>query len=140
MKKLFAVIALAAVMVSCNSKKKDEKKDSTTDTTSTTTTTTTTTTTDNTTTTTAIGDIPKFADAEVQKYVNDYTIWVTTYVDAYKTKDMSKISKVSTEATDWAGKTQSVIMKLVNNPEESTKFSNYMTKLSEAMTAAVQMK
>jgi len=53
---------------------------------------------------------------------------------------MSSVAKLSTEATDWATKTQSVAMKLVSNADEATKFTNYMTKLSEAMTAAVQMK
>lgn len=131
MKKVFAVIALVAVMTSCKDKKKDEKKmDDTT----------TTTTTDPTTTTTTSSGVPKFADAEVQKYVDDYTAFVTSYVDAYKSKDMTKVQTLSTKATDWASRSSSIAMKLSSNVDEATKFSNYMTKLSQDMTAAMTAK
>jgi hypothetical protein len=135
MKKLFAVVALVGLMASCNSKKKDEKTDETKMDTAVTTTPPPTT--EPTTTTTTSSDIPKFADAEVQKYVDDYTAFVTSYVEAYKSKDMTKVSSLSTKMTEWASKSQSVGMKLANNPEEATKFTNYMTKLSQEMTAAV---
>ena len=137
MKKLFAVIALVAVMTSCKDKKKDEKK---MDDTTTTTTPTDPTTTDPTTTTTTSSGVPKFADAEVQKYVDDYTAFVTSYVDAYKSKDMTKVQSLSTKATEWASRSSSIAMKLSSNVDEATKFSNYMTKLSQDMTAAMTAK
>ena len=133
MKKLFAVLALAGVMVSCNNKKKEDKKPEGD----------TTVTKDNTTnnmddkTVTTNLDIPTFADAEVQKYVNDYTEFVTAYVNAYTTKDLTKIQEYSAKAMDWSSRTMSVSQKLANNPEDAKKFSDYMTKLSNQMAAAV---
>lgn len=118
-------------MTACKNKKKEEPKTNDT----TTTTTTTTTTSDNTVT----GDVPKFADAEVQKYVDDYTAFVTGFVEAYKSKDMSKISDLSTKAAEWATKTPGIAMKLATNTDEATKFQNYMTKLSKDMSDAVTM-
>ena len=135
MKKLFAILALAGVMVSCNNKKKEEKKTEGD----------TTVIKDNTTNnmddkTVTAGDIPTFSDPEVQKYVNDYTEFVTLYVNAYTTKDVSKIQEYSTKAMDWASRTMSVSQKLANNPEDAKKFSDYMTKLSDRMAAAVTVK
>jgi len=129
MKKLFAVLALVAVITSCNNKKKDEKKPDAT---------TTTTTTDPGTTTTS-SDVPKFADAEVQQYVNDYTVFVTSYVDAYKAKDMTQLTAMAQKMSDWGSKSMSVSQKLISNPDEAMKFSNYMTKLSEQLTAAMSI-
>ena len=132
MKKLIPVIALLCLMTACKNKKKEETKP--TDSTTTTTTTTTTS------TEAASGDIPKFSDPEVQKYVEDYTAFVTGYVAAYKTKDYTKIQEWSTKATDLATRSMDISKKLAANPDEATKFSNYMTKLSNDLTAAMQVK
>ena len=131
MKKVLLVLAVAGVMVACNNKKKEDK-DTKVDTT--------TTTTDkmdkmdNTTTT----GIPTFADAEVQSYVNDYTAWVNAYMDAYKTKDMTKISEYSMKAQDWSSRSMTISQKLANNPDEAKKFSDYMTKLANDMANAAK--
>lgn len=136
MKKLFAVLALVAVMTSCKDKKKDEKKPDATTTTTTTDPNSTTTTT----TTTTSSDVPTFADAEVQAYVNDYTAFVTSYVNAYKAKDMTQIAAMTQKMSDWSTRSVSVSQKLAANPDEAMKFTNYITKLSEQLTAAMQMK
>lgn len=141
MKKFFAILAIAGMIVSCNNKKEEKTETTSSDTTTTTTTpvdNTTTTATDNTTTTPA--DVPTFADAEVQKFVNDYTAFVTSYVAAYKSKDMTKISTMATDYQQWIGRTQSVGMKLANNPSDAQKFSDYMTKLSNDVQAAMAIK
>lgn len=132
MKKVFAVLALVGVLASCKDKKDEKKEDVKSDTAVVTTPPPTDPgpTTDNT-------AVPKFADAEVQKYVDDYTAFVNGYVAAYKSKDMTKITEWSTKATEWASKTQTITMKLANSPEEATKFSNYMAKLSQDMAAAM---
>jgi hypothetical protein len=130
MKKLLSLIAIVGIMASCNNKK-EEKTDTSKDTATTTTpgdNTNNTTPTDNTTPT---GDVPTFSDPEVQKYVNDYSAFVAAYVEAYKSKDMTKVQELATKQTEWSAKTQNVAMKLANNPDEATKFSNYMTKLSQ---------
>src|SRR5688572_14136528 len=134
MKKLLSLIALVGIMASCNNKK-EEKTDVKTDTTATVPA-------DNTNTTpadntTPTGDVPTFSDPEVQKYVNDYSAFVAAYVEAYKSKDMTKVQELSTKATEWTSKTQNIAMKLANNPEEATKFSNYMTKLSQDWSNAM---
>lgn len=143
MKKFFTILAIAGMIVSCNNKKEEKTETTSSDTTTTTTTpvdntTTTTTSTDNTTTTSA--DVPTFADAEVQTFVNDYTAFVTSYVAAYKSKDMTKISTMATDYQQWVGRTQSVSMKLANNPSDAQKFSDYMTKLSNDVQAAMAIK
>lgn len=127
MKKLFAVLALVGVMTSCKSKKKDEKKPEETATTTTTPTETTTTT-----------GVPTFSDPDVQKYVNDYTAFVTGYMEAYKSKDMTKIASLSTSASEWATKSMDMAKKLAANPDDAAKFSTYMTKLSNDMVEAVK--
>jgi len=140
MKKLFAVLALVGVMTSCKDKKKDEKKPEETTTTTTTTTTEPATTTTTTTETTASSDIPKFADAEVQKYVDDYTAFTTSLVAAYTSKDMTKIAALSPNAAEWASKSMDVSKKLMANPDDAAKFTAYMSKLSDQITAAMATK
>jgi len=135
MKKLFAVLALVAVMTSCKDKKKEEKKP---DATTTTTTTTEPSTTTTTTTTTTTDGVPTFKDAEVQKFVNDYTVFVNAYVAAYKTKDYTKIAAVANNVTEWTTKTSAITQKLIANPQEAQAFSSYMSKLSEQMIAATK--
>jgi hypothetical protein len=133
MKKLFAVLALVGVMTSCKSKKKDEKKPDET--------TVTTPPTDNTTPppdVTPAGDVPKFADADVQKYVDDYTAFANGLIEAYKTKDMAKIGTLSQKATEWSSKTMEISKKLMASPEEAQKFSNYITKISTDLTEAAK--
>ena len=127
MKKLFAVLALAGVMASCNNKKDEKKPDQGTSTTDTSKATTTTTTT----TTTAVAGVPTFSDPEVQQYVNDYTAFVNSYLDAYKGKDMTKVAELATKMTDWSGRSMEVGKKLVANPDEAKAFTEYMTKLSQ---------
>jgi hypothetical protein len=137
MKKLFAVLALVGVMTSCKDKKKDEKQPDATTTTTTTDPNTTTTTT--TTTTTATSGVPTFADADVQKYVNDYTDFVNAIVAAYKSKDLAKAGELAGKASEWSSKSMTIAQKLSTNPEDAKKFSDYVTKLSSDMTAAMQM-
>ena len=139
-------MTLFGVMTSCKDKKKEEKKPEET---TTSTTTSPATTTDATTEpaentapseNTGSSAMPKFADAEVQKYVEDYTAFVTTYVNAAKTKDMTKVASLTSTATQWASKSMDIAKKLMANPDDATKFSNYMSKLSDQMTAAMTVK
>ena len=130
MKKLFAVLALAGVLVSCDSKKKEDKKVEG-DTTTTTTTTVDPAPTTTTTTTTTTNETPKFADAEVQKYVDDYAAFVRSYVDAYKGKDMTKVQELSAKMSDWSTRSAAISQKLAASPDEAKKFSDYMVKLSQ---------
>lgn len=135
MKKLFAVLALVAVMTSCKDKKKDEKKtDETTVTNSDTTAkednTTTTPTTDN--TATANAEIPKFADPEVQKFVNEYSALVLDY--KANMMDPVKAQKWAQTSQEWSTKMTRVGMKIGNSPQELQKWSDWTKWLTVQMT------
>jgi hypothetical protein len=131
MKKLFAVLALVAVMTSCKDKKKEPKIDvpvpSTTETI-----------TPSSDAATTTGDVPKFSDPDVQKYANDYTAFVNGYVEAYKSKDMSKIASLATSASEWGTKSTAMFTKLATSPEEATKLTTYMSKLANDMVVAAK--
>lgn len=131
MKKVFAILAVAAVMVSCGNKKKSDKPADGKDTAATTTT-------NNGGETTPITATAGFADAEVQKYVDDYTAFVNSYLDAVKGKDMTKITDLSMKAADWANRSMDVSKKLAANPEEAKKFADIMTKLSNDWAEAAK--
>jgi len=134
MKKFFAVLAIAGVMVSCNNKKKDEKKpdgDTTTVTTNTTTTGDNTTTTTTTTTT----GVPNFKDAEVQKFANDYNAFIDQYLAGYK--DPAKMAELSKSMQDWSSRASSISMKLANDPEEAKKWTDWAMMISKKVQDAM---
>lgn len=140
MKRVLLVLAVAGVLVSCGNKKKDDKpadgKDTTVTTTTTTgdQTTTTTTTTDN---SGAVG-VPTFSDPDVQKFANDVTTFVNGYMEAAKSKDMTKITELSTKWTEWGTKATDVSMKLASKPEEAKKWADYWTKLGQQWADAAK--
>src|SRR4051812_16994413 len=118
MKKLFAVLALAGLMVACNSKKKTEKTAGTETTTPTTTTGDQTTTPTTTTTTTASTDgVPTFSDPETQKFANDYAAFIDQYITGVK--DPSKMAELSKNWMDFSKRAQDVGMKLATHPEDA---------------------
>ena len=131
MKKLFAVLALAGLMVSCSSKKKTEKtagKDTTVTTTNGGDKTTTTTTTTNT------NGVPTFSDPEVQKFANDYSAFIEEYLNGMK--DPQKLAALGKEFTDWSGRAQQISMKLAANPEEAKKWADWALILSKKVQDA----
>jgi hypothetical protein len=135
MKKFFAMLAIAGILVSCGGKKKADKPaegDSTT------TTNTTTPTNSGENTTPANMGTPAFGDAEVQKYVDDYTAFVNGYLDAVKGKDMTKIQELSMKASEWTNRSMEISKKLATSPDDAKKFADYMTAMSEKWTAAAQ--
>jgi hypothetical protein len=136
MKKLFAVLALAGLMVACNSKKKAEKTSGTENTTNTNDQTTTTN--DNTTVTSNVTGVPTFADAEVQQYANDITAFVNAYLEALRSKNYTKAAELAPKWMDWTNRSASISMKLANNPEESKKWSDYWEKIGEEWEKAAK--
>lgn len=127
------MLAIAGIMVSCGGKKKEgdkpaDGKDTTT----------TTTTTPPTTTTPTSSDKPTFADADVQKYVDDYTAFVNSYLDAVKGKDMGKIQELATKATEWSSKSMEMTKKLAANPDDAKKFGEYMTAMGQKWADAAK--
>ena len=126
MKKLFAVLAIAGVMVACNNKKKDEKAPEK-DTTSTTTPTTTTTTE----TTPAPAGVPTFSDPEVQKFANDYAAFMAEYKAGMS--DPAKLAELSTKLQDWSKRSTEIGMKLATKPEEAKAWADWVMALSKDM-------
>lgn len=127
MKKLFAILAIAGVMVACNNKKKDEKKpegDSTA-------TTTTTTTTDPTTTTTTSAGTPTFSDPTVQKFVDDYTAFIVQYKAGMN--DPAKMAELGKSMQEWSTRGAEVGMKLAANPEDLQKWSAWWEAISKEL-------
>ena len=134
MKKLFAVLALAGVMVSCNNKKKDEKapeKDTTTTTNTTNTTTETTTE-----TTTAPAGVPTFSDPEVQKFANDYAAFITQYKSGMT--DPAKAAELAKSAQEWSKRSTEIAMKLAAKPDEAKAFSEWLMGLAKEMMPATK--
>lgn len=129
MKKIFAVLALAGIMASCNNKKKDEPKPEG-DTTSTQTTTTTepTTTTE---TTTAPAGVPTFSDPDVQKFANDYAAFITEYKAGMS--DPSKLAELSTKLQDWSKRSTEIGMKLATKPEEAKAWAEWVAAITKDM-------
>ncbi len=127
MKKVFAVLALAGVMASCNNKKKDEPKPEG-DTTTTTTTVEPTTTTTTTTTTTGV---PTFSDPEVQKFANDYAAFIAEYKAGMS--DPAKLADLSTKLQDWSKRSTDIGMKLAAKPEEAQAWANWVMEITKDM-------
>lgn len=129
MKKLFAVLALAGVMASCNNKKKDEEKKPEGDTTTTQTTTppAENTTVDN----TAPAGVPKFSDPEVQKFANDYATFMTEYKTAMS--DPAKAADMAAKMQDWSKRSTDIGMKLAAKPEEAKAWADWVMSLTKDM-------
>lgn len=127
MKKLFAILAIAGVMVACNNKKKDEKKPE--GDTTVTTTTTPTNTTEPTNTTTTSTDTPTFSDPTVQKFVDDYTAFIMQYKEGMK--DPAKMAELSKSLQEWSTKGTEVGMKLATNPEDLQKWTAWWQAISK---------
>ena len=131
MKKLLSLIALVAIMASCNNKKekKDEVKTDTT-----------TTTTDDkmndgsTTTTTANAGVPTFSDPEVQQFANDYAAFIAAYKAGMN--DPAKMAELSKNMQEWATKSQNIGMKLANNPEEAKKWADWVAEVNKELMPA----
>lgn len=132
MKKLFAVFALAGVMVSCNNKKSDEKKPE--GETTTTTTTTDTPPADNTTAT--VSGVPTFSDPDVQKFANDYAAFVQSYKAGMS--DPAKLADLAKSAQDWSTRSTEIAMKLAAKPEEAKAFSEWLMTCAKEMMPATK--
>ena len=135
MKKLFAVIALAGIMISCNNSK-EEKTETKTDTTGTTTTTPEATdpTTTVTTTTTPAAGVPTFSDPEVQKFANDYAAFVNEYKAGMT--DPNKMQEMAKNLQDWTTRSQSIGMKLSQNPDEAKKWADWVAEVNKQLMPA----
>lgn len=125
MKKILSVFLVAGILVACDDSKKEEKTTTTTETTETKT--------DGkdapadtkvstTTTTTTSVEVPKFADADVQKLATEYAAFMA---DPAMASDPAK-------AQEWATKSQSAMTKLAASPDELKKWNDFMMNLSKA--------
>ncbi len=125
MKKLFAVLAIVAVMTSCKDKKAEDAKTDTTE----------------------IkmdeprmdepamtNGVPTFNDPDVTAYVKAYEEYIAAYKAAVEKKDMTKMADLGTMGQDLAMKGSAASQKLAANPEDAKKLADYMTaKANEVM-------
>jgi hypothetical protein len=127
MKKIFAIIALAGIMVSCGGKKKDAKvpEQPTTNEPSKM----------EPSNTGSTAGIPTFSDPDVQKFVNEYS----AFAQSYKTGivDPAKAMELSKTAQEWSGKMMNVAMKVGSNPDELKKWQQWAEWLRKEMTPAM---
>jgi hypothetical protein len=121
-----AVALLTFGLVSCG-----QNKETTTETT---TTETTTTETAKPAETAVASDAPTFSNEEVNKGLAEYKSMINDYVAAIESKDQAKITDLTTKAQAVSASMSSWAAKL--KPEETQKFSEYMTKLSQEWSAA----
>jgi hypothetical protein len=154
MNKIFIVLALLGVVTSCKDKSKDEKATTPATTTAPAPTTneaspapTGTTTPANTAPASetvappsakkgaAIEGVPTFADPEVQKFANEYTVFIK---NTYKAgiADPAKTAAIAKAANEWSAKMGTIGMKLSNNPEEIKKWEQWAKWISREMNAA----
>ncbi len=132
MKRFFAILGLAGLMISCNNKKTEVKttgKDTTV-------TTTETKTDDKTATVTNTNGVPNFTDPEVQKFANDYYAFMNEYKGALR--DPSKAMEMTKTMQEWAGKATEISMKLAANPEEAKKWADWATVISQEFANAAK--
>ena len=129
MKKLFAVLALVAVMSSCKDKKKDDKKMEET------------TTTEPSKTLPAdapveVAGVPKFSDPEVQKFANDYGAFMMQYKAGMS--DPAKMTELSKNMQEWSKRSTEIGMKLASKPEEAQAWAMWISGLMKDMMPAVK--
>ncbi|MBS1761074.1 MAG: hypothetical protein JST23_13230 [Bacteroidetes bacterium] len=125
MKKLFTVLAMASVMISCDSKKKESTPGE-----------------DKSATTVAppaappstpASDVPKFSDPEVQKAANDYAAFMAEYIAAKK--DPAKLTAMQKDMGEWMDKSEQIHSGLAQKPDEATAWANWAMKLLDEATA-----
>ena len=134
MKKVLSVIALVGIMASCNNKK-EKTEETKTDTAVVTPPADDTATTTTTTTTTTTGETPKFSDPEVQKFVDDYAAFWNDYKANWNNPE--KMQEYSKKMTDWSTKSQSIGMKLANNPDDLKKWNEWWSEMAKKMQEMV---
>jgi hypothetical protein len=127
MKKIFVIMALAGIMVSCGGKKKDAA------------------TPDKPTTNEpskmdpanngAMAGVPTFSDPEVQKFVNEYSAWIKDYKTGMA--DPTKAAEMAKTAQEWSGKMTGIAMKIATNPGELQKWTDWAKWISNEMMPAM---
>jgi len=83
-------------------------------------------------------EVPSFSDPEVTKWCQDYKNMLDEIVAAYASKDMAKVSSLSTNWAGFAGKTSELSAKLTAHPDEAQKFSAFISAVSKKYSEAMQ--
>lgn len=130
MKKVFLTLAVAGLvtLTSCDKKETDPAVETTTETTTETDAQTEAPVTE--TKATASVEVPKFSNAEVQKFADDYAAFSAEMIAAANAGDQAKLSELQTKAVEWAQKANEFSQKMT--PEDAKLWADWAQKLAAA--------
>lgn len=132
MKKVFLTFAVAGLvtLTSCDKKEADPAVETTTETTTETDPQTEAPVTE--TEATASVEVPKFSNADVQKFADEYAAFYAEMIAASKAGDQTKLTELQTKAVEWAQKSQEWTTKMT--PEDAKLWAEWAQKLAAAQT------
>jgi hypothetical protein len=81
-------------------------------------------------------DVPSFSDEAVTKFCKDYKAALDETMEAYKSKDMTKIKDMQAKYTDLSKQGAGLAGKI--KMDEMKKYSDFMTKISTDYAKAIQ--
>lgn len=84
------------------------------------------------TTATATVEVPKFSNADVQKFADEYGAFYSEMIAASKAGDQAKLTELQNKAVEWAQKSQEWATKMT--PEDAKLWAEWAQKLAAAQT------
>jgi hypothetical protein len=81
-------------------------------------------------------DVPTFSDEAVTKFCKDYKAALDETMEAYKSKDMTKIKDMQAKYTELAKQGAGLAGKI--KVDEVKKYSDFMTKITTDYSKAIQ--
>lgn len=75
-------------------------------------------------------DVPKFSNAEVQKFAEDYSVFYKEVAAAAKSGDAAKIQDMQKKTMEWAQKAQTFTQKMT--PEDIQKWTDWSQKITNS--------
>ncbi|SMC76906.1 hypothetical protein [Moheibacter sediminis] len=76
----------------------------------------------------SVVEVPRFSNADVQKFADDYNQFYYEMIDAAKAGNQTKMTDLQTRAVEWAQRSQEVTMKM--SPEDMEKWAEWAGKLA----------
>ena len=86
-------------------------------------------------------ELPKFSDAEVNSFVNDYAAFVTKYIQAYqaaKAGNQSQFAQLKTQVKQLQDQVTKVAEKLRSKPDEAQRYEQFIADYTEKIIDATK--